>query len=283
MMPTVTMDIRLSADAQKALTIAQGLAREQLHAAVGAAHLLRALLHADVGLEQRLWQMDQDVYYIADWADTRMEGYRKAAAPKASLRGDEAMMAVLEEADTVRALQNEEEVGPMHLLVALSTPGVGFSFEQLKTFPLQRERLLQASDPVTALLPGAGRGGAGGSGDAGGGAVPGGRGSAAGGASSSAASVAGAAAGVGVSGTVGVGDVVGGAGVGQALLKYCRDKTTDAALGKMDPIIGREKELRRMAEILCRRSKPNVLLIGEPGVGKTAMVDGFALAIQAGR
>ena len=50
--------------------------------------------------------------------------------------------------------------------------------------------------------------------------------------------------------------------------------------GKIDPIIGRDKEIRTMAEILCRRSKPNVLIIGEPGVGKSALVDGFALAIE---
>ncbi len=51
--------------------------------------------------------------------------------------------------------------------------------------------------------------------------------------------------------------------------------------GKLDPIVGRENEIRMMAEILCRRSKPNVLLVGEPGVGKSALADGFALAILA--
>src|SRR5262249_2768359 len=71
--------------------------------------------------------------------------------------------------------------------------------------------------------------------------------------------------------------------VGQALLKYCRDVVARAAAGKIDPIVGREQELRRMAEILSRRSKPNVLLIGEPGVGKSALADGFGLAIHNGQ
>src|SRR5208283_2649135 len=52
--------------------------------------------------------------------------------------------------------------------------------------------------------------------------------------------------------------------------------------GKVDPIIGRDKEVRMIAETLGRRSKPNVIITGEPGVGKTALVDGFALNIVNG-
>jgi ATP-dependent Clp protease ATP-binding subunit ClpA len=63
------------------------------------------------------------------------------------------------------------------------------------------------------------------------------------------------------------------------LAKYCTDKTALARNKKLDPIIGREAETRQMIEILGRRSKPNVILAGEPGVGKTALVDGFAQAI----
>ena len=67
--------------------------------------------------------------------------------------------------------------------------------------------------------------------------------------------------------------------INNALLKYCIDKTSLAKEGKIDPIIGRDKEMRMMLEILGRRTKPNVIIIGEPGVGKTALVDGFALNI----
>ena len=60
-----------------------------------------------------------------------------------------------------------------------------------------------------------------------------------------------------------------------ALHKYCIDKTSLAREGKTDPIIGRDAESRIVIEILGRRTKPNVLIIGEPGVGKTALVDGL--------
>jgi ATP-dependent Clp protease ATP-binding subunit ClpA len=55
-----------------------------------------------------------------------------------------------------------------------------------------------------------------------------------------------------------------------------------AAQGKIDPIVGRDREVRQMSEILGRRSKPNVIIIGDPGVGKTALVDGFAINIIEG-
>ncbi|WP_353722896.1 ATP-dependent Clp protease ATP-binding subunit [Dyadobacter sp. 676] len=61
--------------------------------------------------------------------------------------------------------------------------------------------------------------------------------------------------------------------------KYTSDKTQKAAEGRTDTIIGRDREIRQMAEILGRRSKPNVILTGEPGVGKSALVEGFARLI----
>lgn len=69
-----------------------------------------------------------------------------------------------------------------------------------------------------------------------------------------------------------------GTGTSQ-IQQYCKDKTRLAREGKLDPIIGRESETRQMIEILGRRSKPNVIIAGEPGVGKTALLDGFAQAI----
>jgi ATP-dependent Clp protease ATP-binding subunit ClpB len=64
------------------------------------------------------------------------------------------------------------------------------------------------------------------------------------------------------------------------LEKYTSDKTQRAAEGKTDSVIGRDREIRQMAEILGRRSKPNVILIGEPGVGKSALVEGFSKLIS---
>ena len=69
----------------------------------------------------------------------------------------------------------------------------------------------------------------------------------------------------------------------QSLEKYGRDLTKLAAAGKIDPVIGRDEEIRRVIQVLSRRTKNNPVLIGEPGVGKTAIVEGLARRIVAGR
>ncbi|MCS6800193.1 MAG: AAA family ATPase, partial [Myxococcota bacterium] len=68
----------------------------------------------------------------------------------------------------------------------------------------------------------------------------------------------------------------------QALEKYARDLTALARQGKLDPVIGRDEEIRRVMQVLSRRTKNNPVLIGEPGVGKTAIVEGIAQRIAAG-
>ena len=68
----------------------------------------------------------------------------------------------------------------------------------------------------------------------------------------------------------------------QALEKYARDLTELARRGKLDPVIGRDEEVRRVIQVLSRRTKNNPVLIGEPGVGKTAIVEGIAQRIVAG-
>ena len=71
-------------------------------------------------------------------------------------------------------------------------------------------------------------------------------------------------------------------GTFQALEKYCKDLTTLARSGKLDPVIGRDEEIRRVMQVLSRRTKNNPVLIGEPGVGKTAIVEGLARRIVSG-
>ncbi|ENY82045.1 ATP-dependent chaperone ClpB [Sphingopyxis sp. MC1] len=68
----------------------------------------------------------------------------------------------------------------------------------------------------------------------------------------------------------------------EALKKYARDLTEVARSGKLDPVIGRDEEIRRTVQILARRTKNNPVLIGEPGVGKTAIAEGLALRIANG-
>ena len=68
----------------------------------------------------------------------------------------------------------------------------------------------------------------------------------------------------------------------QTLEKYGRDLTEAARRGKIDPVIGRDNEIRRVMQVLSRRTKNNPVLIGEPGMGKTAIVEGLARRIVSG-
>ena len=77
-------------------------------------------------------------------------------------------------------------------------------------------------------------------------------------------------------------DTAEGEGNREALKKYCMDLTERARMGKLDPVIGRDDEIRRAIQVLQRRTKNNPVLIGEPGVGKTAIVEGLAQRIVAG-
>ena len=68
----------------------------------------------------------------------------------------------------------------------------------------------------------------------------------------------------------------------QSLEKYAKNLVEQARQGKLDPVIGRDEEIRRVLQILSRRTKNNPILIGEPGTGKTAIVEGLAQRIVRG-
>ncbi|AHF15645.1 ATP-dependent Clp protease ATP-binding subunit [Niabella soli] len=234
--------MQFSETLEKAITIAKAIAKENRHNKYAAPHLLKALLHKDVELDPVLVQADVDVYYLADWAEVRIEACPKAAAMKEDLLPADDIATLLDDADTIRIKTNDDAIEPLHVLASISTPGIAFSFDQLKTFPVQRQQLIDLASVSIA--------------------------------------------GVNLLNELEKNTASGTAKTTankQVLQKYCIDKTLMASEDKLDPIIGREQEIRMMAEILSRRTKPNVLLIGEPGVGKTALVDGFALAIQSGQ
>lgn len=234
--------MQLSRTLDQAMAISKAIAKENMHAQYGAPHLLKALLHKDVELDPLLMQADVDMYYLADWAEVRMETTPKAHGPKDEIPAAGEIATIMDDADTIRLKLGAEEIAPLHVLASISTPGVAFSFDQLKTFPLKREELMVLAQTGSDMAT-----------------IPGGTGySDSSGRSQQESSSK------------------------KALHKYCIDKTRLAFEGKLDPIIGRGQEVRMIAEILCRRSKPNVILTGEPGVGKTALADGFALAIASG-
>lgn len=217
-----------------AFHIAQQIAKENIHAGFSAPHLLKALLHKDIGLLPLLKNLDKDHFYIEEWAEVRLESFPKSV-PTGEPLADDTVTAILNEADDLRLKFNKDLVDAQLLLAAIVTPGVAFSFEQLKTLPLQRSELIDAEIQNADF-----------------------------------AKLVDNTNGTSPSGTK---------NSGNALLKYCIEKTGKDYLAKKDRIIGRDKEIRMMAEILCRRTKPNVMIIGEPGVGKTSLVDGFAQAV----
>ena len=84
-------------------------------------------------------------------------------------------------------------------------------------------------------------------------------------------------------GTARAASAPGAGGDGKALARYTVSFTERAAAGKIDPVLGRHAEIRQLADILTRRRKNNPMIVGEPGVGKSALVEGLALEIVAGR
>ena len=224
---------------KRAIQIAQSIAKEYQHENFSPAHLLRALLHSEIGVVKFLESIDKDVSYLREWAEVRIEGYPKASRGVSEPLGDDRIVAVMDEADVLRMKMGQDAIDPLCVLAALSKPNIAFTKEQLKTFPLSTDDVIDTTfenslvqqavapntDPSKSKEAGRGK--------------------------------------VGVN----------------ALHKFCIDKTSLAREGKIDPIIGRDRETRMMIEILGRRTKPNVLIVGEPGVGKTALVDGFALSI----
>jgi ATP-dependent Clp protease ATP-binding subunit ClpB len=238
-----------SEETKRAIQIAQALAKENQHDPFAPAHLMLGLLHNDVGLASWLAALGKDVFYLRDWADVRMDDVPKSGRMTESPSGDLAVQQAVALSELIALQLSAYTLDPVHLLAALLKPGAAFSADQLKSLPLTQKELMDADSSQQAMTK----------------AVKPNRGAAAGAMTDD---EAGADA---------------GAGAGnQALFKYCVNKTDLARDGKLDPIIGRDRELRLMLEILVRRTKPNVMLVGEPGVGKTALIEGFAQAIVAG-
>jgi ATP-dependent Clp protease ATP-binding subunit ClpB len=227
--------INLSESVKTAVRVAQSLAKEYHHKEFGPAHLLKGLMHQEVGLRNFLTSIDKDAAYIADWADVRMEEYPQSITVPDEMLGNDAVKVVFEEADNVRIKLGLDAITPVCVLVALTKPNVGFDAGQLKSFPVKEKEILDVYIQDEGMQH----------------AIS----------SSSAAESS--------SGPKSTG----------ALFKYCVDRTDLAKQGKIDPIIGRDRETRMIMEILSRRTKPNVIITGDAGVGKTALVDGFALDI----
>ncbi|MBC8155051.1 MAG: ATP-dependent Clp protease ATP-binding subunit, partial [Bacteroidetes bacterium] len=236
--------MNLTEETKRAIRIAQAIAKEHQHEQVAPPHLLLGLLHNDVGLASWLVAVGKDIYFLRDWADYRLETTPKATRPPENPLVNDAVQETLKLAELIALQATALFVEPLHVLAALTKPGVAFTADQLKSLPLSQKELLDAAVSEQAVA-------------------------------SAINPVA--------PDTAPAGNAPNSQAGGQsALLRFCTNKTDWAREGKLDPIVGRDRELRLMIEILVRRTKPNVMLVGEPGVGKTALIEGFAQAIVAG-
>lgn len=228
----MNLDFSYTEIVKEVISISQSLAKEYSNDHISPAHVLKALLHKDVGLHPVLNNLDKDIFYLEEWAEVRLEAYPKASKLDDSPKADDSLVTVLNEADNIRLKLSNDQIDPVSLLASISTPGVGFSYEQLKTFPLRAEELINAVVTESEFEE--------------------------------------------VFSEHDKDDQQAQKTKKQnALLKYCLDKSAMARQGKLDPVVAREKEIRMIVEVLGRRSKPNVILIGDTGVGKTAVVNGL--------
>ena len=233
------VDYTLTNKLKQTVHIAQAIAREYANEKYSAAHLLKALLHKDIGLMKFIDTMGQDAYYVEEWAEVRLESLPKTAKIPENPIGDSSVEAVFYEADNIKLKLGIDDVNEYCLLISLCTPGVGFSYDQLKTFPLT------ANEIIDHLGKG-----------------------------SSGSTTASAGTTTKSGGKI---KSSGGSG-GSTLQKYCVDKTSEARNETIENISGRDSEIKMITEILGRRSKPNVLILGDPGVGKTVMMNGLSYA-----
>lgn len=231
--------VHLSEELKQAINTAQSIAKEYQQNSYSGAHLLKAILTVDSDLIDLLGRMDKDVIYLKDWAEVRIENHPKSILMSEEPPGDDRIETVFEEADILRIKLSRPELDAVCIFAALCKPNIAFSSDQLKSFVVLHEEVLNFVVGET--------------------------------------SAADAIAGTGTQKSKGKVQAI------KALHKYCIDKTSLAREGKTDPIIGRDAESRIVIEILGRRTKPNVLIVGEPGVGKTALVEGLCNDIVGGK
>lgn len=234
--------INLNETVKTAIRISQSIAREYYNANYGAPHLLKALLHKEIGIRDFILSMDKDLGYFEEWAEMRIEDFPKAGVV-ADIQPDGKIPAVFEEADNIRLKLGLLEINPICVLAALARPNIAFTTDQLKSFPLRENEIfdLYVSGKQTVSA-------------------------------------------IGMSNVSSfITSEESGAMPLVNLMKYCVDKTALAQDMKVHSIVSRDKETRMMMEILGRHSKPNVMIIGDSGVGKTALVDGLAHDIVNGK
>jgi ATP-dependent Clp protease ATP-binding subunit ClpC len=236
--------------AQQVLALARKEADRFHHNYVGTEHLLLGLINLGQGVAVNVLQkMGLDLDTVRSAVEKQV-GKGPAAKPIGNISYTPRVKKVLALAGKEAKALNHSYVGTEHILLGLLREGDGVAARVLKSLEVDIERcrdeILSELDPNFAGEPGEPSGA--GAGSPGGGAVPEDKREL----------------------------------KTPALKAFGRDLTELARNGDLDPVIGRKKEIRRVVQILCRRTKNNPVLIGEAGVGKTAIVEGLALEIANG-
>ncbi|MFP4281421.1 MAG: ATP-dependent Clp protease ATP-binding subunit [Opitutales bacterium] len=238
--------------AQQVLALARKEADRFHHNYVGTEHLLLGLINLGQGVAVNVLQkMGLDLETVRNAVEKQV-GSGPSAKPSGNIPYTPRVKKVLALAGKEAKALNHSYVGTEHILLGLLREGEGVAARVLKSLDVDIERcrdeILSELDPnfageTSENMPGAGPGGTG--------------------------------------GPVGAGEDKKEVKT-PALKAFGRDLTELARNGDLDPVIGRKAEIRRVIQILCRRTKNNPVLIGEAGVGKTAIVEGLALEISNG-
>jgi len=237
----------LSDSTQLALRLAESLAYEYSHSSYGPEHLLCSLTKEDVGLHSMFSQIDKDPSELYRWALAQVEKHPKSLRIRSNPAPNEEVLSVLKETQKLCLRYGYEEITPVDLFEAICTPGVAFKPEVLRRLPVALYEVIDWRNKSLSNVFQSFKSNDGG----------------------------------GEKTSAGSENVADGTSH-QILQKYCDDITAFAREGKIDPLIGRDRELKQLVEILGKRLSPNVLIVGEPGVGKTALIGGLAQNILEG-
>jgi ATP-dependent Clp protease ATP-binding subunit ClpB len=237
--------MKLSETSQRAIQIAQSIAKDFNHEKFSAAHLLRGVLHEEIGISAVLIAQGKDIHYLREWADVRIEETPRGKTSE-NPPADDKVKKALDGAEMFKIQHEKVNVDAWCIFAAIAKPNMAFKADELSTLPITSKEIIDAMLTEEALME----------------AVSDSPQSQSNGKSESKSKTS---------------------TTKNAIHKYCIDKIELANEQKIDPIIGRDSETRNLIEYLGRRSKPNVIIVGEPGVGKTALVDGLAINIAEGK
>ena len=207
------------------LHLAESFANDNHSPKIEPAHLFRALLHKNAGLVNYIEDtLDEDYYYFVDWADMRMMQCEKSPYPMKGVQLSHASQMVVKEAQNISEKLGLPELNTICLLASLVTPGIGFSFEELKTLPLKADKIIGTIESTSSKS---------------------------------------------LNKVVARGTSASKSGESNNS-EYCVPMLNQTGNNQ---VVGFDNEILSIVEVLARKDRANVLIVGETGVGKTSLIN----------